>query len=92
MREISIRSFKPEESEKDEALEKIGEGLAMLAKLNANIAKELMGAIKAIPSPDRIDLKPLIDAMPKQKEPQAYEFKMERNSANLLTKATAIPV
>ena len=98
MREVSVNSIPKLKQEHDQAqvnraLEKVTEGLNVLAQMNIDITQALQDAIANIPKPEPVDLRPLVEAVIQQKEvePQAYTFVIERNSANMMTKVRAIP-
>lgn len=94
MREVSIHTLQPkEESDKEDALKKICEGLEALAKINLDTSQAVLEAVKV--EPPNVDVeaivKPLIETLSKKHSATGYTFKMNRNSANLLTSVEAIP-
>lgn len=97
MREVSVHDIPKLKSQYDQAkannaFEKITEGLELLARMNIDATAALTEVMANLPKPEPTDLKPLIDAISKPKDPQQYEFIMHRNAANILMKVTAKPL
>lgn len=83
MREISIHDIKPKEDLKiQEALDKLSEGLAMLAKMNMDTSQILMKALKEMPEPK-------IQVVVPEPEKVNYVFNIERDAAGRMTKVKA---
>jgi|DEB0MinimDraft_6_1074348.scaffolds.fasta_scaffold57985_3 hypothetical protein len=91
VREVSLYDMVEgkDDGEKVEALNKIAEGLATLAKLNVSVSQDLTKAIQSIPE-TKIDFTPLLKAIEKPK-PVAYTFDIQRNATKDITKVVATP-
>lgn len=96
MREVSIEQLqrKVDDDGKREALQKIQEGLELLAKINAEGARDVMAAIREIPVPELVvdlsGIEKMIEAM--KPEPVAYSFEIKRDSTRTMTGMVARPL
>lgn len=95
MREISIYDIQKDADDgKREALQKIQEGIELLAKINAESARDVMKAIKDIPTPELVvdlsGIEKMIEAI--KPEPIAYSFEIKRDSTRMMTGMVARPV
>ena len=90
VREISLFDAIEEKSdaERVQALNKIAEGLATLAKHNVKLNADVTKAIQSIPQ-TKIDFTPLLKAL--DKKPVSYTFDIQRNSTKDITKVIATP-
>lgn len=91
MREISqtdLRSPHKAEDDKEKiaAIKKISEGLEVLARLNADVAQEMIKAMREIKHETHIDMTPMAEAIKGMKQdPVAYSVKINRNSIGQAT-------